>query len=708
MKMLPAFLLAVGAAVSVFSADGNRGGPKLSMLPAGDIRPRGWIWKQMDLDLREGLAGNYPKVSSIVDAGIFAKKNGTLSQRYEYPKGKVSRSWWVGEVEGNWLDSVVRLAFLTDNAEYKERVRRAYENIVKAQQNELDGYIGIYVPEDRFALRTETKFNNGELWTQSRLFQGMLAYYEYTKDVKILEAVKKAVDCTLKNYEGKEIFFQGSGVSHGIAFTDTLEWLHRLTGAPKYAEAMHWLYEDFSAKEGVRPPKAGQDLSYDELKYPDRLWWSHTPHTMEGMHTPIIAYAMTGDGKYKLPAENVLMKYDRHDTPGGGVVGDEGIERRLGTSMLPREYCTMVSAVMALNRIAVWTGNLDATRRSEMIALNAAQGARFHPAMKAVRYLTHDNQKDASTSAHYQRYLYSSWHSAAPCCSTTAARMMPYYVEGMWFANHQKNELIANYYGPNKVTTTVAGRKISVLEETEYPFSDKVRFVFESDADTTLVLRKPPYCGDVRVAARGAKVELALDRISIRSAWRKGDVISAAFDFTPRLVSEPNLANAYHYRWGALLFSLPLGEERKTLKEFEALDGQPSGFFMWDTKPVHPEHWDYQFDPKERFAKVDLPDGSHDTPYANPPIGLRGRMIGLNGAKVEVTLTPLGASLLRRTSFPDYSKPVVGPQEEWIIKQNIVNPDGTILGPGAKRPRSVPRPRRPRRRLQRVLRQPYP
>ena len=151
------------------------------------------------------------------------------------------------------------------------------------------------------------------------------------------------------------------------------------------------------------------------------------------------------------------MKYDRHDTPGGGVVGDEAIGRRLGTSMLPREYCTMVSAVMALNRIAVWTGNLDASRRAETIALNAAQGARFHPAMKAVRYLSHDNQKDASTAAHAQRYLYSAWHGAAPCCSTTAARMMPYYIEAMWLADHKNNALIANYYGPNRVDTT-AGR----------------------------------------------------------------------------------------------------------------------------------------------------------------------------------------------------------------------------------------------------------
>ena len=101
----------------------------------------------------------------------------------------------------------------------------------------------------------------------------------------------------------------------------------------------------------------------------------------------------------------------------------------------------------------------------------------------------------------------------------------------------------------------------------------------------------------------------------------------------------------------------------------KALDGKPSGFFMWEIKPVHPERWDFQFDREEHFAKVGLPGGDYETPWANPPIGLRGRMRDPEGVPVGVTLTPLGTSLLRRTSFPDRSQPVAGPQEEWIIEK---------------------------------------
>lgn len=264
---------------------------------------------------------------------------------------------------------------------------------------------------------------------------------------------------------------------------------------------------------------------------------------------------------------------------------------------------------------------------------------------------------------------------------------MPYYVEGMWLADQAGNELIANHYGPNKVDTTVAGRKISIVEETNYPFDDKVSFIMQTDVDTTLILRKPPCCGAVKVDAAGKKVKLEADRISIRGAWKKGEVVKMCFNFAPQRVAEPNLQNETYYRWGALLFSLPLGETRKPTREFTTLDGKPSGFFSWEVKPEHPERWDYKFDPKESFRKVALPGGNDDAPYAQPPIGLRGRMIDRHGAKVEVTLTPLGASLLRRTSFPDVSKPIAGPQEEWIVKDGAVNPDGTIKeAPTSKKP----------------------
>ena len=639
--------------------------PELSLLPAGDIMPAGWMKIQMELDLKDGLPGNYPKVSNIVSIDLFANRNATLRGAYHYPGDSVERSWWVGEVEGNWYDAVTRLGYLTRNREYMERTKNYFKRIIEAQKKEPDGYIGIYVPEDRFVLDTpETRdANNGELWTQSRFFQGMLAYYEYTKDSEALDAVIRAVDCTLKNLVGKKYFYQAGGVAHGVAFTDTLEWLYRLTGDRKYAEGMRWLYEDFTAKRWDE--KSNGDMGYVQLSDAGMPWYSHTPHTMEAIHAPIVTYKMTGDEKYKLAAENVMLKYDRHDTPGGGVVGDEHVDRRLGTTMLPREYCTMVSAVMGLNRVLVWGGDLSVSERVERLVFNAAQGSRLHPAMTAIRYLGHDNQKTADNDSHLQRYLYSSWHSAAPCCATTAGRMLPYYVEGMWLADHPENTIIANYYGPNELNTVIAGKKVSITQHTDYPFSDKVELVFNIDSDVTLVLRKPKYSENVSVKSDSADIDSLDDRIIVRKSWKKGDRVSIDFHFKPRLISEMNLMYSAYYRWGPLLFSLPLGEIRKTSREYIALDNNPSGFFLWEITPKDTSRWQYKYDMDEPFEQIELEDGNRETPFANPPIGLKGKMIAADGqSKTEVILTPLGSSVLRRTGFPLFNFPAPAVNEE--------------------------------------------
>jgi hypothetical protein len=101
-----------------------------------------------------------------------------------------------------------------------------------------------------------------------------------------------------------------------------------------------------------------------------------------------------------------------------------------------------------------------------------------------------------------------------------------------------------------------------------------------------------------------------------------------------------------------LVFSLPLPEVRKAIREFAALDGKPSGFHMWEITPKDPSGWSYRLDEAAEFTLVQLDGGNEQTPWANPPIGLRGKLLDDAGNPVQVTLKPLGCSLLRRTSFP--------------------------------------------------------
>jgi uncharacterized sulfatase len=638
------------------------------ILKAGETKPEGWIKQQMRLDLESGLTGNYHKVSNAVNLKVFENQNRPAGGKVEIPgEERLQKSWWSGEHEGYWKDSVVRMAFLLDNEEQKQRVTKWMNSLLEAQGE--DGYIGIYSPDTRFPVIGE----NGELWTQSRIFQAMLAYYEFTGDKRILNAVERAVQLSLSKYM-KGTYFGVSdpdgGVSHGVGYMDTLEWLFRLTSKSIYREGAVWLYEDYQNLDG-----RDEEMKIERLLNLDLPWSEHTPHIMEGLHMPAILHALTGEDKYADAHENALKKFDRHCNPGGGVVGDESVRMRNGSADMPSEYCTFTEGVSSLNRILAWQGELTAGDRVERVSLNAAQGARFQPVNEAVRYLTNDNQERADDHGHNRRFLYSAWHDAAACCTLNAGRLLPYYIEGMWFKKADDDLLLANLYGPCRVRTDIAGVKVEIVEKTKYPFSDKIVFKINptSPARFTLSLRLPPCSENPIVKAEGASIDYKADRINITKTWKPGDEVQVDFNFTVNRIRDRN--NEYFYKWGPLVFSLPLGENRKAVREFDALGGSPSGFKMWEIVPTDQDGWSYLLDEKSDFSVVKLPEGDPEIPWAHPTVGLKGTLLNLDKESVEVTLQPLGSTLLRRTSFAkafdigDYKRPnilfVISDDQSW-------------------------------------------
>jgi hypothetical protein len=621
------------------------GEPRMSFLRAGEVLPEGWMRHQMTLDLREGLTGHYHKVSNAVNLRVFEKQDRPAGGLVDIPGENRQKSWWSGEHEGYWKDSIVRMAFLLDDQREKKRVTQWMRALLDAQDE--DGYIGVYSRDTRFPAEGE----NGELWTQSRIFQAMLAYHEFTGDEEVLRAVERAVELTLSKYQGTSYFSAANGqggLSHGVGYMDTLEWLHRLTGKAAYRDGAVWLYEDYQ-----NLPSRDQDMKLDALLNPAQPWEEHTPHIMEGLHMPAVVHRLTGDAKYARAAAAALAKFDRHANPGGGVVGDESVQGRPGSADMPAEYCTMTEGVSSLNRIAAWQGDLTAGERVERVCLNAAQGARFQPVNRAVRYLTSDNQQRADDHRHRQRFLFSAWHDAAACCTLNSGRLLPYYVEGMWYRDPSRNALVANLYGPCRVQTTVAGSDVRIVEKTDYPFSDRIEFKVSVSrpVEFTLSLRLPPGGEEFELDIDAdAKVQRNTNRIDITRLWKRADRFAIDFNFEVRREQDRN--GEFYFQWGPLVFSLPLAEERKAIREFAALDGEKSGFHMWEIRPADDSPWSYRLAADSEFALASLSEGDMLTPWSNSPIGLEGELLNADGKPVPVTLKPLGCSLLRRTSFP--------------------------------------------------------
>jgi DUF1680 family protein len=644
MKRVTSIALCVAA--GTVAAGQEPGSSPWALLKVGEVRPEGWLKRQMQLDLREGIAGHYDQISDNVSQNLFASQQREPGSMIPGSRGINEKAWWAGEHEGYWMDGLIRMAILTGSRSDLQRAQSWVDQIL-ARFDET-GYIGIYSPETRFP----DKGFDGELWTQSRAFQGLLAWVEHTGDARVLSAVEQTVHKTIDHYRAAGTYFKrdgvDGGVTHAVGYMDTLEWLWRLTGDRYYADAAVWLYTDF-----CRYPKA--DMSCAMLLNKDALWREHTPHTAEGLYMPAVAGCFSGNADFINAAEQVPVKLARHTNPGGGFAAGklESIAQTYGGGDVNAEYCAMTEGILSLNRLFLYQGDLFSGDWSEQCALNAAQGARFHPANTGVIYLSRDNRKlAAEPGLHGGREIFSAAHRTAACCTLNSIRLLPAYVEGMWFRSTREPKLLANLYGACEVTTDIGGQPVRIVEETDYPFSDRIVFRINPDAPVRfeLMLRVPPNSGAVRVDTDpSADVEQDDRQIRITKTWAAGDTVTVDFDFQVVRRTQHDGKQVYWQR-GPLVFALPLPSTVSELKEIENA-GQKTGFYDWEVTPQSEKGWDFLLDPASKFSPVFL-NGNSLEPWGKPMLVLKGSLLTRGGETAEVTLMPLGSTTLRRTTFP--------------------------------------------------------
>ena len=618
------------------------------ILPAGAITPQGWINNQLKKDLTEGYIGVFDNVHKSVTHNVFIKQNRKSNKRFKFRK-----EWWSGEHEGYWKDAVIRMAFLTNNQAYIDQAHAWMEELLANTGEE--GYIGIYKDCEQPKCRFNHVHENGELWATSRILMAMLAYYEYTGKEKVLAAAEKATQLVMEQYADENYFLKisrGGGVSHGIGFFESLEWLYRITGNNDYLKFSKKLYADFNESK-VRD----DDLQTHHLLNEDRYLLMHGAHIAEGLFVPAyLARLHKHDRIYATAADNTLEKLYYHITPGGAMRCDEWIKGKEGTADEEYEYCGIAEMVSPMNKITSFTGDISLGDRIETMTFNAGQGARF-PVLSALSYLTSDNRIRIDHGGLLKREVYDAAHVAAVCCVLNGGRLMPYYVEGMYLKNEEENAVLAYLYGPSEVETMINHTQVKIIQETEYPFDDKAEFsiISEGKKKFSIWLRKPYNAENVKVQVpKGASVKHLDNMVQIEHQWTTGDKIFVNFNFETRKIAQPESktvpGGGYYFQRGPIVFALPFEYETDRIKEYNN-----SGFYRYRLKAENKEKWKYYLPADAAFEYQGLSNKAPlEAPFAEPVVSLKGNLVSKNGEKAEVNLVPLGNTIFRRVTFPVY------------------------------------------------------
>lgn len=636
--------------------------PAFTHLPLGELRPAGWLRRVMEQDLAQGFVGQLDRLVPQIFADDLFGAARRMSPTQVPPAGmpaltgaewEISMQWWNGETQGNWWDGFMRTAFLTDDRAGMAKAAAFVRHILATQ--DADGYLGIYGP----AMRYQHPADNGELWCQTLLFRTLLGYYEYTGDPAVLTAVVRAMDVTMARYgEGGVSPFavrnEFGGVSHGLMLTDVCETLARLTGDAKYTRYAVYLYREFS-RHPINPQY--NDLRYAHLADPNRRFIGHAAHTFEHFRSLLLASHATGYPELRRAYANALHLLDSCLLPGGAGFGDEWLSGKTADpDRTAAEYCGMLELRNFYASALQKSGAAEFGDRAETLTFNSMQGARSADG-KALTYCKTDNchilDKKSPHSGFLEadpRYKYSPTHQdAAVCCNPNYGRNLPYYVGNMWMK--AEDGLAAVLYGPVTLTTRFAGETLRIREETNYPFSDEIDFIFETGAaaELSIHLRKPGWAKAVSATAPGATVNDRGEYLVVRKAWRAGDRIRLSFQNEIQPVPQANGETAL--RRGPLVYALPIASRTETIRVY-ALGGFTDYLVFPADETIRTLTLDAaQPASHHGFTFVAAPPGS--APWYGPVPRLSGAMVDRKtGRPAEVSLVPMGTTVLRRVTFP--------------------------------------------------------
>jgi hypothetical protein len=611
---------------------------KYQFLPFGSIKPSGWLKIQMQKDM-VGFVGNLDKlVPDLINDPIYgsgrlhkqskAKDLGNLKSGDT--EGDEQYKWWNSETQSNWRDGYIRNALLLNDTPAIENTKTYIDRILSTQDE--DGYLGIYDKELRYKFTTE----NGELWSKTTLFRGLLAYYECTHDSNVWKALVRAVDNVMQNYpvNHSQPFYSGKeysgGVAHGLTFTDVLDRMHQLTGDKKYLDYALFLYLNYSENYSFE-----KDAQLKNILDPGYKLQCHGAHTYEHLRPLTVAAYASGREDLQNALKVYMERIKNCTTLTGGAIGDEWIGGRTADATnTGYEYCSLQELMDSYSFLLQKNGNMRFADKIENIFYNAAQGSR-NPDHSCIAYLKTDNSYEMLGTKNGEpepgrkqtRYKYSPVHQdVAVCCAPNAGKISPYFIQSSWLKDGE-NTLVAALLCPNVIETTIRNVPVKIEEKTDYPFQNKFIFIIsmKQNVPFQIRIRKPVWAKSILT---NEKYHLDNGLIVIDRTFANADRIE--LEFPAEVMVKEDLNHEKYFSFGALVFARPVSATEQTGRVYAP------GF----------EDLMYKSNDSLRYQFVE----DHKAKYKDGKIRayLKNKDTQLTE---QVDLIPFGKTILRQASF---------------------------------------------------------
>ena len=443
----------------------------LKSIDVNNLQIKGWQRKFLKLQ-RQGLTGH------IEVAGYPFNQIGWDKYEIDTTKLNDNPGWWAYEQVAYALDGQERCGELLKDNFLLDKVTKAINFVLS--EADSDGYLG-----PKFLKETD----GWNRWPHVVFFRALLARYYYTKDQKILDALTKHY----LNYQ--------------VDYSNDRDILNVEIMLLVYLENHNDKLLDFAIKNYQKYNDNCQNDLCEKVLCSTKKPYAHGVSYNEFAKLGALFYICTNDKKY---LKTSIMAYKKIDKYFMLVDGLHCSNEFLIDSnyMESHETCDISDYTWALFYLLMATKNGKFADKIEKCIYNAGIGS-VSENFKALQYFSCPNQVILDRNSNHNLFFKGDkWMSYRPnpgteCCAGNVNRFMPNFTMKMYLKNG--NDIYATFYGECVYKDIINNQKIKIIENTNYPFDDTIKFTIKITKPTkfNFYFRIPSWAKQVKISYNG-------------------------------------------------------------------------------------------------------------------------------------------------------------------------------------------------------------
>lgn len=527
-------------------------------------------WKSalpVEVAIRGGFWGRREETNRTVTlptAYEQLQKTGTFkAYQWEWDPAKAPIPWriWVGDL-GKWIEAVSYSLARHPDPDLQARMESVIAEIIKGQKPDGYLYSNPMPPDAHWANLQELH----QLYDMGHTIEGAVAHYEATGQDHFLAALRQSADLAAATFGTKPGQIRGYDGHPEIELA--LVRLYRTTGEKRYLDLARYFVDErgrephYFRQERAQPPRpdvhrfgwyANDAFHFCQAHKPVREQADAVGHAVRALYLysgMIDVAAETGDASLRAACRRLWTSVTRRRMYVTGGIGSSAhgeaftFDYDLPNETAYAETCASIALVFFAHRLLQLEADSEYADVIERALYNGVlsgvslDGKQFFYGNRLTVY-PRPGAAVGENVADRRR----DWFGCC-CCPPNLARLIASI--GTYMYSTGPDSLAVHLYAANEATLTVAGGKVTLRQETAYPWEGAVSLTLglAAPAAFTLALRIPGWCRKYEIRLNGKRVRPVLRKgyAVLKQAWRDGDRVSLELEMpVERLEAHPRV-----------------------------------------------------------------------------------------------------------------------------------------------------------------------